>query len=64
MNRLEQDLFTAIQNGNLAGVKRALRDGASSVAKDEQGNTAFRKAAKLHNKQICDLLINMGVAVD
>lgn len=64
MNKLEYDLFKAIQDGNLAGVKKAIESGASSSSKDEQGYTPFRRAAQLHNKQICDLLISMGAEVD
>jgi ankyrin repeat protein len=60
-NKLDQKLFNAVQNGNLAGVQSAIRQGASVSARTESGETPLHLVT---NVKVAEVLIKAGANVN
>jgi ankyrin repeat protein len=58
---IDQKLFNAVRNGNLAGVKSAIRQGASVSARTEFGETPLHLAT---NVKVAEVLIKAGADVN
>jgi len=56
----DEELISSAQNGDLVGVKAALRNGAKLDAEDELGRTALMLAGRLGNLDIFEILLKAG----
>jgi len=59
-----EDLFQAIRNGDLAGLKRQLADGADLKARDARGNPPLIYAAGFGSAEAVKMLLDAGADVN
>jgi ankyrin repeat protein len=62
--KLDQELLNASRNGNLEGVQRLIKEGASVEAKNDYGWSPLLLAAKYGQDAMCKLLINKNASVE
>lgn len=64
MKKIEKTLFLAARNGDLEGVKEALKNGADLEAKESYGDTALNLAAENGHLEIVKYLIETGANIE
>jgi hypothetical protein len=62
-DHLSQQLLSRAEHGDVNSIKTLLERGADIHARDEQGETALMKAARLGNYPVAKLLIEFGADV-
>ncbi len=64
MKKTSKVLFLAVRNGDLDGVKEALKNGADIEAKESYGDTALNIAAENGHLEIVKYLIESGANIE
>ncbi len=64
MREVDQELFDAVEQGNLSRVKRCIDRGANIYAKDTDGNTTLINAAFCGHKNVVEFLLNQGLSIN